>query len=273
MSESSVWNKLKAKGFSDTATAAIMGNMQAESAFIPNNVEDRYHTASWKTDEYYTSIVDNGMYSRDQFASDSYGYGLCQITYPSRKRALYNYAKQRGVSIADEQMQIDFLMVELTSDFRGVYDLLLSNASLYKMTEKYMKIFENPLDQSDGAVNVRVNNAQKILNKYSGTNPDVDPEPTPEPQPSPTPQPIDHCQTETPILKRGDKDFYKGGDKGVAVSMLQKGLEGYGYDLGTWGCDGDFGGDTEKAVKEFQKDSNLKVDGIVGEDTWQVIFQ
>ena len=272
MSERSVWDKLRAKGFSEVAVASIMGNMQAESAFISNNVEDRYHTATWKTDEYYTSIVDNGMYSREQFATDSYGYGLCQWTYKPRKINLYNYAKQRGVSIADEQMQIDFLMVELQSDFRGIYDLLLSNASLYTMTEQYMKVFENPFDQSQGAVNVRVSNAQKILNKYSGS-PAPDPSPDPEPTPTPDPEPIETCETTTPVLKKGDKDFYKGGNKGVAVSMLQKGLEGYGYDLGTWGCDGHFGGDTEKAVKEFQKDSNLTVDGIVGEDTWQVLFQ
>ena len=99
MSERSVWDKLRAKGFSEVAVASIMGNMQAESAFISNNVEDRYHTATWKTDEYYTSIVDNGMYSRDQFSTDSYGYGLCQWTYKPRKINLYNYAKQRGVSI------------------------------------------------------------------------------------------------------------------------------------------------------------------------------
>ena len=40
-----------------------------------------------------------------------------------------------------------------------------------------------------------------------------------------------------------------------------------GYDLGSWGVDGDFGKDTEAAVRKFQRDHGLTVDGIVGSQT------
>ena len=34
------------------------------------------------------------------------------------------------------------------------------------------------------------------------------------------------------------------------------------------GADGTFGKQTLAAVKQFQKDCGIKVDGIVGKDTW-----
>ena len=62
------------------------------------------------------------------------------------------------------------------------------------------------------------------------------------------------------------------GDKGDAVKYLQTLLIAQGYDLGKWGADGDFGAQTEKAVKQFQRDWNLKQDGICGKDTWSMIL-
>ena len=40
-----------------------------------------------------------------------------------------------------------------------------------------------------------------------------------------------------------------------------------GYDLGSWGCDGDFGDCTELALKAFQADAKLDVDGECGPTT------
>lgn len=61
-----------------------------------------------------------------------------------------------------------------------------------------------------------------------------------------------------PVLRRGDK--------GAAVGMLQALLNKNGATLTV---DEDFGADTEKAVKAFQRSKALKpVDGIAGKDTW-----
>ena len=57
------------------------------------------------------------------------------------------------------------------------------------------------------------------------------------------------------------------GSKGEAVSALQTLLVRLGYSVGKCGIDGDFGKDTQAAVKAFQRDSGLAADGIVGPGT------
>lgn len=63
-----------------------------------------------------------------------------------------------------------------------------------------------------------------------------------------------------PILKNG---FY-----GVYVTELQTMLVQLGYDLGSYGVDGDFGDDTEAAVRAFQSNNDLQESGVVDADDW-----
>lgn len=57
------------------------------------------------------------------------------------------------------------------------------------------------------------------------------------------------------------------GMEGAEVKALQEALKAAGYDLPKYGADGDFGAETEAAVKAFQFDHKLVVDGIVGPKT------
>jgi len=59
------------------------------------------------------------------------------------------------------------------------------------------------------------------------------------------------------------------GSKGDAVVTLQTALNEAGYDCGT--VDGIFGKKTKSAVEAFQKAHGLKVDGIVGRQTWTAL--
>lgn len=68
----------------------------------------------------------------------------------------------------------------------------------------------------------------------------------------------------------GDRTL-KNGSTGEDVKQLQSYLIQLGYDCGSWGNDGDFGDATEIAVKEFQTDHNLEIDGIVGSKTYDAI--
>ena len=64
------------------------------------------------------------------------------------------------------------------------------------------------------------------------------------------------------------KQTLRKGSKGDAVRELQTMLLKLGYDLGPCGIDGDFGKATEAAVRSFQSDHRLAVDGICGKNTW-----
>ena len=63
------------------------------------------------------------------------------------------------------------------------------------------------------------------------------------------------------------------GNCGTAVKVLQLALVAYEYNIGKYGADGEFGLDTENAVKRFQKNSGIEVDGIVGKDTWSKLMK
>lgn len=63
--------------------------------------------------------------------------------------------------------------------------------------------------------------------------------------------------------KLGDR-LLEDGCAGADVKELQNALMKLGYKLPKYGDDGDFGKETEDAVKEFQKDYNLEVDGQYG---------
>lgn len=64
-------------------------------------------------------------------------------------------------------------------------------------------------------------------------------------------------------LKRGMTDS-------AAVRSMQKRLKELGYYTG--GIDGDFGASTELAVRAFQQQHRIKVDGVAGESTLNLLF-
>jgi peptidoglycan hydrolase-like protein with peptidoglycan-binding domain len=70
---------------------------------------------------------------------------------------------------------------------------------------------------------------------------------------------------DTPLLAKGSQ--------GAAVSALQQGLTtfgGSGAPTDPGAIDGDFGPNTESAVRAYQSDHGVAVDGIVGDRTWWV---
>jgi peptidoglycan hydrolase-like protein with peptidoglycan-binding domain len=77
--------------------------------------------------------------------------------------------------------------------------------------------------------------------------------------PSP-PRPI--CNPNSPALQSGST--------GAKVTELQRALTqvGYGSLLGKSGVNGKFGPSTQNAVKKFQQDNRLPMDGKVGPITW-----
>ena len=66
-----------------------------------------------------------------------------------------------------------------------------------------------------------------------------------------------------PTLRRGSRGEY--------VTYLQTKLIQLGYNVGKTGADGIFGVKTEEAVRDFQRNNGLTVDGVVGSATWTAL--
>lgn len=62
-------------------------------------------------------------------------------------------------------------------------------------------------------------------------------------------------------------EILRSGMNGSDVERLQRDLSERGYKLGPSGVNGVFDEHTENAVKAFQKDNNITVDGVVGPET------
>ena len=62
----------------------------------------------------------------------------------------------------------------------------------------------------------------------------------------------------------------KRGAKGNITRLIQERLNSVGFSLST---DGIFGGNTENAVKVFQKNRGLEQDGIIGRNTWDWLLK
>ena len=63
------------------------------------------------------------------------------------------------------------------------------------------------------------------------------------------------------------------GDKGEDVVRLQTLLLERGYTLPKHGADGDYGAETETAVRSLQEDNELPVTGIADDATWDVLLE
>lgn len=143
MSSKIIWDFLKKEGFSDFGVAGLMGNLDAESALRPNNLQDTYSRSLGLSDAEYTAKVDNGTYTN--FVRDSAGYGLAQWTYWSRKENLLNYAKSKKKSIGDLEMQLEFLVQELKISYKNsVYNILVNATTVQQASDVVLMNFERP---------------------------------------------------------------------------------------------------------------------------------
>lgn len=70
------------------------------------------------------------------------------------------------------------------------------------------------------------------------------------------------CEVKLNVLKKGSK--------GKDVKALQTLLNGYNFNCGK--VDGDFGSQTDNAVRAYQKAKGLGVDGSVGPATWSALL-
>lgn len=168
-----IWAYFKAQGFSEAGIAGIMGNLEAESGYWPNNLENAANEKSGVTDEEFTAMVDDGTITGEEFArsetyglytGDMYGYGLAQWTYWSRKQGLYEFCREKGTSIADLTMQLDYIMEELKT--RKTLTAYLKEAT--DEADACLQFHNGYEGSSDTASRLtgRINMAKKVFEKY-----------------------------------------------------------------------------------------------------------
>ena len=165
MSEKTIWEYLKAQGLTDAGAAGLMGNLYAESGLRPNNLQNSYEGKLGMADAEYTEMVDRGTYAN--FGNDRAGYGLAQWTYPSRKAALLACAKAARKSIGDLEMQLGFLMQELSTGYKTVLNVLRTTVSVREASDIVLLQFERPADQSEARRKQRAEYGQKDFDKYA----------------------------------------------------------------------------------------------------------
>lgn len=233
-----VYQYLVSKGYSPVGASAIIGNLIAESNCDPHNVEDRCYFS----DDEYTNRVDAGTYSEHIFANDSFGYGLAQWTFFTRKRKLYDLCKSKGVSISDLDTQCEFLVSELQHDYLNLSNALKNPAgNLYDLTARFMCEFENPLNQSDSAVRFRVSLAQGVYDELFNN----------------TLHANGPC---VPKLRTCDWHCTNFPEYQIIQSFI----------LWYFGSD-EYGFDFKQDVMDFQSLKCLSPDGVVGPITWSKI--
>ncbi len=163
MSKANIFEKLFAEIGNPYGVIGAMCNIKAESNFSSINMQNSYESKLGFTDNSYTNAVDNGTYQG--FTTDRVGYGLCQWTSSGRKTGLLAYATALGVSIGNEDMQIEYLIRELKTSYQTVLEGLKNATSIKEASDLFMIKFERPADQSEAAKTRRASVGPDLWNE------------------------------------------------------------------------------------------------------------
>ncbi len=135
------YNFLKAQGLTDAGIFGLLANVKAESNLRPDNLQNTHENSLRMTDAEYVAAVDAGTHD---FVNDKAGFGLCQWTYWSRKKAMLEHHRGLGVSIADLEGQLLFIVKEMTTSYTSLWNLLKETTSIKEASDAVLTIYERP---------------------------------------------------------------------------------------------------------------------------------
>lgn len=244
MSAEEIYSRLCAAGLTHEGACGLMGNMQAESA-MQANIAQRGMTSL--SDDDYTASADMGAID---FAHDAVGYGLCQWTYHTRKRALLGFARALGVSVGHEVMQVEFCLAELREDYPALFAALCTSGDIYYCTARVCREYERPaVDNIEQRTYFALTFAEQAQAEGWGG----------ETLPA---EPVAERYWPPRML-----DYREGRENltGADVLVLQALLAARGYDCPT---NGNFDAATRTAMLAYQEYNGLVADGVAGNATW-----
>ena len=243
MYEQETYGFLRKTGMTKDGALGVMGNLKAESGLYPCRLEGDYR-AGFDASRLYADKVDSGEISRYTFAHDGKGWGIYQLTYWTRKEGFYDYCKEHGVSIANLDAQLDYLVLELKRDYSGLWTYLCATSDMYTVTARFCREFERPAYNN---IDTRYQFAKNLEQQVSDGGYDKP-----------------HSDFWPPRMI--DRNM-----SGPDVEVLQAILKARGYAINY--ISGKFDDLLTKQVKQFQSDNHLISDGVCGPKTWAAIVK
>ena len=255
-----IYNRLRQHGISEAGALGILGNWECESGNEPYRMQgdfSAYRTLS----KAYVQALTNGSKTKAQFQNDAVGFGLAQWTYHSRKAEMYDEWKKSGKAIDDAEFQVDFAVKETKRDYPALWDFLCQTTDVFTATSRFCREWERPAVNN---IDARFAAAKRIQNEIdlAAWQDGSEPEPTPTPQPQPEPITDKGLQFRT-------IDYHCSGWREVYI--MQGILQARGYYIVL--IDGEWDDEEENAIRLFQKEHGLTVDGIVGQKTWDKLLE
>lgn len=137
MSEQSIYSALRAAGMSAAGACAMIGNAWAESGLRADNAQDGMGVSDAEYVRRFNSTP-------ELCYTDAIGFGLFQWTYHQRKRNLVAFARAWGAGVEDEEMQVQFALEELRSEYSALFRFLCTTADIDAAADRICAEFERP---------------------------------------------------------------------------------------------------------------------------------
>lgn len=161
--ENALWDYFMEEIRNPYGVAALLGNLQAESALSSINLQNTANSKFNITDKEYTLEVDSG----ERNFIDGKGYGLAQWTSSGRKQNLLTFAKEHGTSIGELMMQAKFIIKELKSTYKSVYSVLTTSEDLLECSNAVLIKYEAPASKNKKSTqDARYKLAKKYFDKH-----------------------------------------------------------------------------------------------------------
>ena len=247
-----IYNLLRGYGLSEAGALGMLGNWECESGCEPYRVQGD-DQASRAISKAYVNAIQNGTQDRERFATDQKGFGLAQWTYPQRKRNLWDFWEADFDRIDSVELQVEFAVAELRSEYSGLLSYLKTAEAIYDATARICKEYERPAVNN---IQARYEAALRIRKELDLSGQSTVGQVKPEPESTTEEQKI---ETWPPRVI----DEHCSG--WAEVWLLQSILKCRGCNVLV---DGIWGRLLTDKVKQFQQRSGLDADGVVGKNTY-----